>query len=167
VAIGNMADLALELGDHARARAQWEETLELFRELGDERKIVENLISLGYVASREGRRDEAEALLRQGLEYAGPLVDKELAIWCLEELAGLAASADEAERAGRLMGAVETLRDETGHVGQPDEQVRDALTAKVDEAHFAAALVTGREMTFEQAVAYALETQATSAAQSP
>jgi predicted ATPase/class 3 adenylate cyclase len=163
VAIGNLADLFLEQGDYAQARVDYEESLELFREVGDERKIVEDLVSLGIVASREGRRDEAEALLREGLEYAEAMVDKELAIWCLGELAALAVVAGEAERAARLLGAVETLREETGHAAQPDErraqeQARSALASELGEEHFAAALLIGREMTFEQTVAYALPT---------
>jgi hypothetical protein len=53
---------------------------------------VERVVELGILASREGRSDEAETLLREGLEYAQALVDKELAIWCLVELAALALS---------------------------------------------------------------------------
>ena len=163
VAICNLADIALEQGDYAQARARYEESHGFFREVGDERKIVETLVGLGILASREGRRNEAEALLSEGLEYADARVDKELAIWCLGELAALAVSGGEAERAARLVGAIETLREETGHVAQleerrVDEQTRRALASELDEEHFAAALLIGREMTFEQTVAYALQT---------
>ena len=162
VAIGNLADLAQEQGDYAQAGTRHEECLQLFRELGDERKIVEGLVALGIVASRQGQRDKAGALLREGLEYAQALVDKELAIWCLEELAALAVSGGEAERAARLLGATETLREETGHAATPgerrlDEQTRSALATELGEQHVAAALLIGREMTFEQTVAFALE----------
>jgi tetratricopeptide (TPR) repeat protein len=162
VAIGNLGDLALEQGDYAHARALTEESLGLFRQLGDERKIVERVVELGIVASREGRSDEAETLLRESLEYAHALVDKELAIWCLGELAALALSKGEAERAARLMGAIESLREETGLASFPDErrvgeQTRNALASALGEEHLAAALAIGREMTFEQAVAYALQ----------
>jgi tetratricopeptide (TPR) repeat protein len=162
VAIANLADLAQEQGDYAQAGTRLEESLGLFRELGDERKIVESLVGLGTVASREGRRDEAAALLRESLEYAEALVDKELAIWCLGELAALAVSGGEAERAARLLGAIETLREETGHAATPeerrvDEQTRSALATELGEEHFAAALLIGREMTFEQTVAFALQ----------
>jgi predicted ATPase len=172
IGIGNLADISLEQGDYAQARARFEESLGLFREVGDERKVVENLVGLGIVASRQGRRDEGEALLHESLEYAEALVDKELAIWCLEELAVLAVSVGAAERAARLVGAIETLREETGHAAQIeerrlDQQTRNELVSKLGEERFAAALVSGRELTFEQAVAYARETQATSAAQSP
>jgi tetratricopeptide (TPR) repeat protein len=168
VAIGNSAALALDQHDYARAKALWEESVAVFRELGDERKVVENTVSLGIVASREGRREEAATLLRESLEYAQALVDKELAIWCFGELAVLALSRGDADRAVKLMGAIDKLREETGHAAQSEErrmneQLRDALSSM----DFAAGLLAGREMTFEQAVAYALEPQATSAAQSP
>jgi hypothetical protein len=115
------------------------------------------------VASREGRNDEAEALLREGLEYARALVDKEAAIWCLGELAALALSRGDAERAARLTGAIDTLREETGYAPVPEqqrlnEQTRSALVSELDEERLAAALAAGREMTFEQAMAYALQT---------
>jgi predicted ATPase/class 3 adenylate cyclase len=162
VAIGNLGDIALEQGEYAQARALFEESLELFREAGDERKVVESLGGLGIVASREGRRDEAEALLRENLEYAQAMVDKELAIWCLGELAALAVSGGDPERAARLVGAIETLREETGHAAQPeerrvDEQTRTTTASQLGEEHFTTAVHVGRQMTFEQTVSYALE----------
>jgi predicted ATPase len=162
VAIANLADLAREQGDYAQAGTRLEESLGLFRELGDVRKIVENLVGLGTVASREGRRDQAAALLRESLEYAEALVDKELAIWSLGELAALAVSGGEAERAARLLGAIETLREETGHAATPeeqrvDEQTRSVLATELGEKRFAADLLIGREMTFEQTVTFALQ----------
>ena len=161
IALSNLADLFLAQGDYRRARAHTEESLELFREVGDERKVVESIAALGTVASREGRRDDAEAFLREGLEYAGAMVDKELAIWCAGELAALAVEAGDAERAARLLGAIETLREETGHAAQPeerriDEQTRSAVASELGEERFAAAVLIGREMTFEQTVVYAL-----------
>ena len=140
-----------------------EESLGLFRQLGDERKIAERVVELGIVASREGRSDEAETLLRESLEYAEALVDKELAIWCLGELAALDMSKGDAERAARLMGAIERLREETGHASNPDErrlgeQTRSALASALGEEQLGAALAIGRAMTFEQAIAYALQT---------
>ena len=163
VGIGNLGDLALEQGEYSNARALTEGSLALFRQLGDERKIVERVVELGIIASRQGRSKEAETLLREGLEYAQALVDKELAIWCLEELATLALSKGDAERAARVVGAIETLREETGHAALPEEQrvnerTRGALVAELGEERAAAALAIGREMTFEQAVSYALQT---------
>jgi predicted ATPase/class 3 adenylate cyclase len=163
VATGNLGDLLTEQGNYAQARGCFEESLRLFRELGDERKVVEHTVSLGFLAAREGRSAEAETLLRQGLDYAGPLVDKELTIWCLGELAALAVTNGDAERAARLTGAIETLREETGHAALPEEQrvseqTRNALVSELGEERAAAALAIGREMTFEQAIACARQT---------
>ena len=160
VATGNLGDVLMEHGDYAQARTCFEEALGIFRELGDERKVAEGVVNLGFLAAREGRSDEAEALLREGLEYARPLVDKELAIWCLGELAALAVAKGDAERAARLTGAIETLREETGHAALPEEQrvserTRSALASELGEERLAIALAIGREMTFEQAIACA------------
>jgi predicted ATPase/class 3 adenylate cyclase/Tfp pilus assembly protein PilF len=162
IATGNLADLLRDRGDYVQARARLEEALEIFRELGDERFITATLINLGILAAREGRNDEAEALLREGLEYAEALVDKELAIWCLTELSALTLSKGDAERAARLIGAMETLREETGHAPTPDlqrlsEQTRSALASELGEERLAVALAVGREMTFEEGMAYALQ----------
>ena len=163
VATDNLGDLLVEQGDYVQARPRLEEAHELFRQLGDERMVGVVVVNLGTLAAREGRSDEAEALLRQALEYAEAQVDKELAIWCLGELSALMLSKGDAERAARLMGAVERLREETGHALQGDqrrldEQTRSALASELDEQRLAAAHTIGREMTFEQAVAYALQT---------
>ena len=129
---------------------------------------MESLFRLGTLAAREGRSDEAKALLRESLEYAQTLVDKELAIWCLSELAALTISDGDAERAARLTGAIETLREETGHVAEGNdnrmtEQTRTALASELGEKRLARALTVGREMTFDQALDYALQTETNTA----
>jgi predicted ATPase/class 3 adenylate cyclase len=163
IATGNLGDLLRDQGDYVQARARIEEALEIFRELGDERFVNVTLVNLGFLAAREGRNDEAEALLREGLVYAGARVDTELAIWCLTELSALTLTKGDAERAARLTGAMEALREETGHAPTPDlqrlsEQTRSALVSQLGEERFAVALAVGREMAFEQAMAYALQT---------
>ena len=125
----------MEQGDYRQARPHLEEAHELFRELGDERMVGMVVVNLGTLAAREGRSDEAEALLHQALEYAEARVDRELAILCLSELAPLTLSSGDAERAARLTGAMETLREETGHAPSPDqqrlsEQTRSALASE-------------------------------------
>jgi predicted ATPase/class 3 adenylate cyclase len=163
IATSNLGDLLRDQGDYVQARARLEEALEIFRQLGDERFVTVSLANLGFLAAREGRNDEAEALLREGLVYAEARVDTELAIWCLTELSALTLSKGDAKRAARLTGAMEALREETGHAPTPDlqrlsEQTRSALVSELGEEQVAAALAVGREMAFEQAMAYALQT---------
>jgi tetratricopeptide (TPR) repeat protein len=161
IVTGNLGSLAQEQEDFAQARVRFEESLALFRQVGDERFAAGALYNLGSVAAREGRNDEAKALLHESLESARVLLDKELVIWCLEELAALAVSIGDAERAARLTGSIDTLREETGHAAQPDErrlneQTRTALASELSPEPLAVALALGREMTFEEVVDYAL-----------
>jgi tetratricopeptide (TPR) repeat protein len=161
VATANLGSSAQEQGEYAQARVRLEESLDIFGRIGADKYIAETLCNLGIVAAREGRYEEAEALLRRSIGRARAVADKETVIWCMEELAALAASGGAAGRAARLTGAVETLREETGHASPPeqrrvDEQTRSALASALDEERLAAALTAGRELTFEQAVAYAL-----------
>ena len=163
MATGNLGSLAQEQEDYAQARVRYEESLALFRQLGDKRFAAAALCNLGSLAAREGRNDEADALLHESLEGARVLVDKELAIWCLEELAALAVSRGDGERAAKLTGSIDTLREETGHAPQPgerrlNEQTRTALASELGQEPLAAALALGREMTFEEVVDYALHT---------
>jgi Tetratricopeptide repeat len=138
VATSNLGWFAEQHGDYAQTKARDEEGLELFRQLGDEKQALGSLTGLGALARRQGRNDEAEALLRESLQGFGALGDKEGVIWCLVELAVLAVTKGDAERAARLMGAIDTLREETGHALQADqrrldEQTRSALASELDE----------------------------------
>jgi predicted ATPase len=57
--------LALRQGDHAAARALSEESLVLYREIGDKRGAARTLHVLGSVAMGERRYDEARALFEE------------------------------------------------------------------------------------------------------
>ena len=55
-------------GDYGEARALFEESLEIFRELGDPRGIGWALVDLGYLTRYEGHHVAARALLEESLE---------------------------------------------------------------------------------------------------
>jgi hypothetical protein len=81
---------------------------------------------------------------------------------CLERLAGVACAQDQPERAARLLGAAEALRQAICAPQPPADRLGwehscSSVRAKLGEAMFSAAWVAGRAMTLEQAVAYALE----------
>ena len=79
----------------------------------------------------------------------------------LAVLAGPAAAKGQSERAVRLLGASEALREATGLGLQAADQFEidryvASARAQLDEATFEAAWAEGRAMTLEEAVAYAL-----------
>jgi len=80
----------------------------------------------------------------------------------LEELAKLAGVKGQRERAVRLLGAAESLREAIGApMYLPErsdyEQIVTELRSALGDEAFAVAWEEGRTMTLEQAIAYALE----------
>ena len=159
--IANLGDIALSEGDTVQARHQFEESLALFRELGEAHGIAGTLSNLADVAVQEARHQDAEALLHESLQLAQVLLDKEVMTWCFDSFAALAASRREGDRAAVLLGAAEILRQETGHAPQPsdrqrNEQTRNILAAGFDAKTISVAEAIGREMTLDEAIAFAL-----------
>jgi predicted ATPase len=162
MALTNLGGTAQVQGDYERAGARFEEALVLFRELSDTHGIGATLANLGSLAHEQGRREDARALLSEGLKVAREFGDKEVIAWCFEDLAAVAAGEIEAERAARLLGALEVLREDTGAAPQPTERevherTMTFLGAELDDEALARAWDEGRSLTLEQATDYALE----------
>ncbi len=155
---------ALRQGDYVSARARFEEALSVARETGDEPFIADALANLGTVALRVGDYPQSAALYQQSLALNGALANRE---GIAEDLAGLAAVASllgQPERAARLCGAVEALR-EARNISLPPlrrteyDRTVGGILAHLDDAAFAEAWAQGRAMPLEQAIEEALETK--------
>jgi predicted ATPase/DNA-binding CsgD family transcriptional regulator len=154
--------------DVERGVELFEGSLVLFRELEDPRGISRCIVSLGvvFVMGRDYRR--AAEVLIEGLESVREVGDKPGTNFALLTAAALAAHQGDAERAARLWGAAEALREEIGlSMGHQDrvsynyEERVAAARARLDEATWEKAWAEGRAMSAEQAIDYALEYQAT------
>ena len=82
-------------------------------------------------------------------------------IKCLEGLAGVSATEGRVEKAARLFGASEALREALGtplpgSYRANYERTLSILRTKLDQVSISAAWAKGRAMTMEQAIAYAL-----------
>ncbi|MDQ5854230.1 MAG: tetratricopeptide repeat protein, partial [Chloroflexota bacterium] len=149
-------------GDYVRGTALLQESLALLREVGDVGDIAFALRELGTVAHVQGDDAEALRLLRQSLLLFGEQGQKRDIAVCLERLAGVNVGRGLAERAARVLGAAERLRETSGAPLLPLDQVSQVPTvaatrAHLDETTWEAAWAEGRAMTLEQAMAYALE----------
>ncbi len=87
--------------------------------------------------------------------------NKERIACVLEGLSGVAEREGRAERAARLLGAAAALREELGTPLSPivqadHDHALNAARAALGEEAFEAAWTEGSEMTFEEAIAYAL-----------
>src|SRR6266567_5463977 len=156
--------LALRQGDYTGARASFEETLSVAQEMGDEPFIANALTHLGTVALRMGDYPQSAALYQQSLALNREQGNKD---GIVEDLAGLAEVASllgQPERAARLLGAVEALREVSGIRLSPLRRAEydrtvEGIRAHLDEAAFAEAWKEGRTRPLEQVIAEAGETK--------
>ncbi len=120
------------------------------------------LRNLAVAAFRRGDYDRAAALLEESLIVLRELGEKQFITRSLDYLAAVASMQGDLERAARLFGAGEALREAAGASVLPFyradyERGVAAARAGLDEQSFTAAWAAGREMTPEQTAACALE----------
>ncbi len=116
-------------------------------------------------ALARGDREKAARLLGEGIEWSERTKDRANLAYFLEALAAVAAFGRELERCTLLLGAAEALLEDVGarvhNYYIPDPSLSERAVAEahavLGEAAFEEARERGREMTFEQAVEYALK----------
>jgi len=157
-----LGELALRQGDYEQARAYLEEGLALSKESGQNLGDPWVFVRLGYHALRQGDAARARAVFEASQRQFSAAGWKIGVVFALEGLASLAVMQRQSERAVRLFGWADAVREAIGDRRPPDEQAdvdRDMITihSQLDETAFSAAYAEGRAMTMEQAIAYALE----------
>ena len=168
-----LGDVARCQGDYDRAEAVYQESLALQRALGNQADVSAGLHNLGYVALGQGKIDVAAALQRESLLSHRDQGNPPGVVEGLTGLAAVAVAQGRLERAARLFGAAEALREQVQSMVWPAERFEwnkhvAELRAHLDAAALTTAWAAGRAMTAEQAVEYALSSEATEpAAASP
>ncbi|HWH23916.1 MAG TPA: tetratricopeptide repeat protein, partial [Candidatus Limnocylindria bacterium] len=98
-ALHNLANVAAEHGELARARELYEESNELARASGDRRAPAIGLISLADVVSRQGDTAAADAIFEQSVEALAELGDQWGMAFALDSFGLAAARAGEISKA--------------------------------------------------------------------
>jgi hypothetical protein len=142
------------------AAALLEGTIALAGESRYKPDLARSLIALGRVMRVRGDALQSALLLEEGLGLFLELGHKLGTATALEGLAELAA-AENAERAARLFGAANAVREAVGAPLPPvdcraRERVRAAIHAQLAEEAFARTWAEGQVMSLEQAASYAL-----------
>ena len=158
----NLGELARLQGDYQQATRFYEGSLALLREVGDKWFIAIVLHDLGQVAQDQGQYDQAKAIHKESLALCQELGGQRSIAMCLEKLAGVAGAQRQPERAARLLGVAEAIRQAItapmGALDRPDyERSVTMAYAGLDKEKFAAAWAEGHTMTLERAIEYALE----------
>ncbi len=161
-ALNNLGTLTHQEGDYKGARLLYEESQALSRTLGDRYGITVRLVNLGQVAHQEGDYGLAAGFFSEALEVAMQLGDIGHIAGGLEGLAGVAGATEQPQRAARLFGAAEVLRDVVGTRFQAFDRIMydlcvTAARTRLDAAAWEQAWAEGRTMSVDEAVAYALK----------
>jgi non-specific serine/threonine protein kinase len=160
--LGNLGTISHRQGDYVRARSRYEESLALFHSIGYKLGIAQSLTCLGHVARCQGYYDTARSRYEESLAIHRELGNNQNTASCLAGFASMALSKSEGHHAVVLWGVAHTLRESIGSPLPPndqaeqDNQLEQALSLLGEEA-FAIAFAEGRTMTWEQAVAFALD----------
>ncbi len=160
--LANLGGLAVGQGDYAVARTLLEESLALLRELGNRHIMGITLSNLGIVAHGQGDYAAARTIHEESLAIRREIGDRLGMADSLEELAAVAAL-ERPDRAARILGATERLREEIGaplpasRRSRYEGQVATARAAIADEDAFDRAWQEGRSLTLEHAIELALQ----------
>src|SRR5207253_8455743 len=131
-------------GEFDLARDRYEQSLALYRKLGDERGIAITLNNMGDVASAVGNHEAARQQYQEALTLFQSLGDRRCIAYSLEGLAGVALTGGNAERAAWLFGAAAVLRESIGaplpiaEKAERDRQVAEARASVPPETFEAA-----------------------------
>jgi len=160
--VGNQGEVLFHMGDLAGAEAHHTEALAIARQAGRTDVEAMQLGDLGNVARQRGDLPLATDLQRQALRIKQALGARRQIAITLADFASIAGAAGDGPRAARLYAAAMALRADIG-LPQPvpertdtEQAIAPAVAALTEEAR-AAAFAEGRQMTIEQAIAYALQ----------
>jgi predicted ATPase/DNA-binding SARP family transcriptional activator/DNA-binding CsgD family transcriptional regulator/Tfp pilus assembly protein PilF len=164
VSLGNLGITMLVHGDTEQATVLLEESLELFQEIGDSSNIAIGLMYSALAALAQGDHERVKALSKESLKLLQKAEDKQHIPDCLEIMAGGAGAQGRAQRAARLWGAAEAMREDIGVPLQPeDRKLLDpylgTARSSLGEVAWRATLAQGRAMVPEQAIKYALSAE--------
>ena len=117
-ALSGAGNLALGQSDHAGARALYEESLTIQRQLGDQGGIAGSLNNLGMVASAQGDYAGARALYEESLTILRPLGHQQFLANVLSSLGHVAYGQGDYGEARALYAESLTIRRQLGDIDQ-------------------------------------------------
>lgn len=154
---------AMFRGDYDIARERFLKCLPIFIEMGDVHRANMVHSELAHMDRYEGKYEKAEDEYRKTIRVWQKLGHRAAVAHQLESFAFIAKVREKMDRAVRLLGAAEILRERINIPMSPPERVEYEremadLRTNMDGALFKSIWVEGRTMSMEQAVEFALQT---------
>lgn len=155
--VGSPAKVALDQGDHNTANVHLAESLRLAYETENEQGEANALRLLGFCDLSSGDLAGANKYFRESLAIEWKRDNVEGVAACLEGAARLIAARDDYKQATRLIGFVDSLRDQIGVPLSPvDEDSlgkwKSSVRKKLGEGAFKIKESEGRSLTMEGAI---------------
>jgi len=162
------------LGDHARALELIEESLRICEASGENWTTALALFALCVEACRKGDQERAVEAGRRSIQLRRELNDRRSIGLSFEALAWSAAAGSDAVRAARLFGAAQAVQEAIGtslkalgHLAELHDVYEPVARKALSDAGYEREFRAGRELVFDDAVAYALGGEATTTDQAP
>ncbi|MGE5221196.1 MAG: tetratricopeptide repeat protein, partial [Omnitrophica WOR_2 bacterium] len=164
LALHNLGELSRYQGDVEKAEQYFKKSLAISSEFGDEWSSSNTRINLGLTALYQNDYPRAKRWFSEGF-YKEWLVEREFLIYdMISGLAAVAAGMKQPERAAKLSGAAQSILARTDY--RPSsldeswiERHIQIARQQIGEEAFNRYRAQGRQMTLEQAVAYAFENE--------
>lgn len=158
------SQLCLLRGEYEQARAFLQKDIDTQEEVGNRMGYLWGRARLAQVALHEGSVVEAHQILVDVIKNFQIDRNKNGLAFALEQLASLDVVIDKPEVASPLIGWSDAIRQEIGDPRQrlqQDDLDRDiaAIIARIGASAYEAAYNSGRELTLDEAVAFALDTK--------
>ena len=158
----SMGIIASIMKNYESAKSYFEDGLKVFKNIRNKNFELAMTSELGHVARHMGDIIEARKIYKESLYGWQNLGNRGAVANQLECIAFLAITDEESQRAAKLFGAAEALREKaqapmTDYERPEYDQSIDQLRATiVPEAEFNALWAEGRAMTMDQAIQFAL-----------
>jgi predicted ATPase/class 3 adenylate cyclase len=163
-ALGQFAQTAVANADRPAAKEAADTAVALYRNVGDGRGVARTLTFMADLAAGDGDLARAVDLHRESLRLREGLGDRPGIATGLERLAATTSGLDP-QRAARLLGAADALRDEIGSTrslparAEHDQRLAD-LQDRLGQDDLLAQMAVGRTLSVQAAIAEAAAIQA-------
>jgi predicted ATPase/class 3 adenylate cyclase len=157
IALAGLGKVALDQGDHSTANEHLAESLRLACETENEQGQANALRLLGFCDLGRGDLADANKYFRESLTLERKRDNVEGVAACLEGVARLFAARDDYQQAARLIGFVNSMRDQIGVPLSPVDKDslgkwKSTIRKKLGEEAFKITESEGRSMTMEEVI---------------
>jgi predicted ATPase len=162
ITLYGLGNIAIALKDFEIARKKFNLAMQIMQELGSKRNVAMIKSDLAHILRLEGNYPEAISSYRGTIREWQRIGHRAAVAHQLESVAFISKALEQADKALRLLGAAEALREkiEIDMTSQEreayDKEVAD-LKANMDDNEFTSLWAEGRSMTMDEAIALALE----------